>query len=99
MPDEIQISRQDGLAAIELHEDVVAVYRSVFTRPPFNDSEQEVGWFAEEFVGDVRHPEFRCFTARCGRDVVGFAYGFRTNRTYQTLENLIPRPRRGKSSL
>jgi GNAT superfamily N-acetyltransferase len=78
MPDDMVISRLDGPVALELHADIVAIYRSVFTRPPFDDSEREVSWFAEEFVGDVRHPEFRCFTARWGPDPVGFAYGFRT---------------------
>src|SRR2546423_1794990 len=78
MPEGVEICRLDGTAAIEVHGDVVAIYRSVFTCSPFNDAEREVGWFAEEFVGDVRHPEFRCFTARRGSDLVGFSYGFRT---------------------
>jgi hypothetical protein len=78
MPDDVVIGRLDGPAAVDLDADVVAVYRWVFTRPPFDDSERDVGWFAEEFVGDVHHPEFRCFAARRGPDVVGFAYGFRT---------------------
>lgn len=65
----------NGAAAIDLHAEVVGVDRWVFTRAPFNDSEREVGWFAEECVGDIAHPGFRCFTARRAADLVGFAYG------------------------
>jgi ribosomal protein S18 acetylase RimI-like enzyme len=57
---------------------LVDIYRSAFTRPPFNDSEKEVGWFSQEFGGDVELPGFRCFAARVSGEVVGFAYGFRT---------------------
>jgi ribosomal protein S18 acetylase RimI-like enzyme len=74
----LEVGRLDGPAAIALHTDIVAIYRAVFTQHPFNDSEREVGWFDEEFAGDVNHPDFRCFAARLGGAVVGFAYGFRT---------------------
>jgi GNAT superfamily N-acetyltransferase len=78
VPEPAEFLHLDSSAAIDVHGEIIAVYRSVFTRPPFNDSETEVGGFAEEFVGDVRHPEFRCFTARRSGELVGFAYGFRT---------------------
>jgi ribosomal protein S18 acetylase RimI-like enzyme len=78
MTGDVEIVRFDGPDAKKLHPDVVDIYRSVFTRPPFDDSEREVGWFDQEFGSDVDHPEFRCFAARAGGAVVGFAYGFRT---------------------
>ena len=78
MTGDLEVVRLDGPEAKRLHPDVVDVYRSVFTRPPFNDTEREVGWFSEEFGGDVDLPEFRCFAARAGAELAGFAYGFRT---------------------
>jgi GNAT superfamily N-acetyltransferase len=77
MAGELEIVRLDGPAAKSVQADVVDIYRSVFTQPPFNDSEREVGWFDEEFATEVDFPEFRCFVARRGT-VAGFAYGFRT---------------------
>jgi len=73
-----EILRFDGSDAKALHGDVVDIYRSVFTQPPFDDSEREVGWFDQEFGGDVELPGFRCFVARAEGRTVGFAYGFRT---------------------
>src|SRR5712691_5448609 len=78
MSGDLEVLRLDGKEAKVVHGEVVDVYRSVFTQPPFNDSEREVGWFAQEFGTDVELPEFRCFVARLGGAVVGFAYGFRT---------------------
>src|SRR2546421_134203 len=73
-----EVLRLDGKDAKSVHGEVVDVYRSVFTQPPFDDSEREVGWFDHEFARDVELPEFRCFVARLGGEVAGFAYGFRT---------------------
>jgi ribosomal protein S18 acetylase RimI-like enzyme len=75
---DIEVVRFDGPEAKRLHPDVVDIYRSAFTGPPFNDSEREVAWFSEEFGGDVDLPGFRCFAARAGAELVGFAYGFCT---------------------
>jgi len=78
MTDPFDIDRLDGAAAAARHAEVVAVYRSAFTAPPFHDSEREVGWCGEEFAGDVSLPEFRCFAAQVRGALAGFAYGFRT---------------------
>jgi len=75
---DVEILRFDGPEAKRLHPEVVDIYRSSFTRPPFNDSEQEVGWFSEEFGRDVDLPGFRCFAARVEAELAGFAYGFHT---------------------
>ena len=74
----LEVGCLDGPAAIGLRTEIVTIYRSVFTPPPFNDSEREVGWFGEEFADDVSRPEFRCIAAQVGGVLVGFAYGFRT---------------------
>jgi ribosomal protein S18 acetylase RimI-like enzyme len=78
MAEGLEVIRFDGPGAVDLHTEVVGIYQSVFTRPPFGDSEREVGWFSEEFAGDVGLPGFRCFAALIGDALVGFAYGFRT---------------------
>jgi GNAT superfamily N-acetyltransferase len=75
---DVDIVRLDDCEAKSLRGDVVEIYRSTFTAPPFNDSEREVGWFDEEFGNDVELPEFRCIAARVGDRMIGFAYGFRT---------------------
>jgi len=77
---DVEIVRLDGREAKSVHRDVVDIYRSTFTQPPFNDSEQEVGWFDQEFGNDVELPEFRCIAAVARGRLIGFAYGFRTFR-------------------
>jgi GNAT superfamily N-acetyltransferase len=74
----VEIVAVHGVEAGSVADDVVDVYRSVFTRPPFSESENEVGWFAQEFAGDIKLPEFRCHLGRVGAATAGFAYGFRT---------------------
>jgi GNAT superfamily N-acetyltransferase len=46
MTGDVEIVRFDGPDAKKLHPDVVDIYRSVFTRPPF-DSEPWNDWYAE----------------------------------------------------
>jgi hypothetical protein len=45
---------------------------------PFHETEVETGWFAGELAGEVGDPGFRCWVARDGDRVVGFAYGLPT---------------------
>ena len=78
MSPDVEIVQLDGRDAKSAHGDVVDIYRATFTQPPFNDSEREVGWFAQEFASDVELPDFRCIAARADGRLVGFAYGFRT---------------------
>lgn len=78
MTGDLEIVPLDGNEAKAVHAEVVDVYRVAFTQPPFGDTEKEVGWFDQELAEDVDLPEFRCFVARQGGAVVGFAYGFRT---------------------
>ena len=70
--------RLDGPATAAIADELVAVYRAAMSAPPFFETEVETGWFAEELAGDVTEPGFRCWTARDGDRLVGFAYGFPT---------------------
>lgn len=62
----------------QFHADLVAVYRTVFTLPPYNEAELDVAAFAEIFSRHVQHPSFRCYIAQdsATQPVCGFAYGF-----------------------
>jgi hypothetical protein len=70
--------RLDGPATAAIADQLVAVYRAAMSAPPFFETEVETGWFAEELADEVTVPGFRCWTARDGNPLVGFAYGFPT---------------------
>jgi ribosomal protein S18 acetylase RimI-like enzyme len=72
------LARLDGPATASVSGQVVAVYRAAMSAEPFLETEVETGWFAEELAGEVGEPGFRCWVARDGGQLVGFAYGFPT---------------------
>jgi ribosomal protein S18 acetylase RimI-like enzyme len=68
----------DGRGTAAVADQLVAVYRAAMAAPPFFETELETGWFADELAGEVGEPGFRCWAARDGDRLVGFAYGFPT---------------------
>ena len=56
---------------------IAAVYRAVFTLPPYCEGEDGVQNFAGRFPDHAQRPGFRCCAAQnVDRQIVGFAYGF-----------------------
>ena len=72
------LARLDGPETAALSDQLVAVYRAAMSAAPFHETEVETGWFAEELAGEVGEPGFRCWVARHGDRVAGFAYGLPT---------------------
>jgi ribosomal protein S18 acetylase RimI-like enzyme len=72
------LARLDGPATAAVTDQLVAVYRAAMSAPPFFETEVETGWFAEELAGEITEPGFRCWAARDGDRLVGFAYGLPT---------------------
>ena len=70
--------RLDGPETAALSDQLVAVYRAAMSAAPFHETEVETGWFAEELAGEVGEAGFRCWVARDGDRVAGFAYGLPT---------------------
>lgn len=62
----------------QIRADVLAVYRAVFTLPPYNEAEPDIAAFAESFRRHVAYPGFRCYIAQDAAtdQICGFAYGF-----------------------
>lgn len=57
--------------------DLLAVYRAVFSLPPYNEGEQDVAAFAESFSRHVQYPGFQGYVAQDDTgQVCGFTYGF-----------------------
>jgi hypothetical protein len=78
------LTRLVGPATAAIADQLVAVYRAATGAPPFFETEVEAGWFAEELAGEVTEPGFRCWFARDGDRLVGFAYGFPPPRSRPT---------------
>jgi GNAT superfamily N-acetyltransferase len=57
---------------------VVSVYRAVFTLPPWDETEEDVAAFGERFTEHLQRAGLRCVTAvdADADRIVGFAYGF-----------------------
>jgi ribosomal protein S18 acetylase RimI-like enzyme len=72
------LARLDGPETAALGDQLVAVSRAPMSAVPFHETEVETAWFAEELAGEVGEPGFRCWVARDGDRVVGFAYGLPT---------------------
>ena len=71
-----RIARATGSEIASYHADIVSVYRSVFTEPPYSEDEVDVQDFAARFADHAQRPGFRCCVAQQDQRVVGFAYGF-----------------------
>jgi ribosomal protein S18 acetylase RimI-like enzyme len=71
-------ARLDGPATAAVADQLVAVYRAAMAAPPFFETEVEAGWFAQELADEVTGPGYRCWTARDGDRLIGFAYGLPT---------------------
>jgi ribosomal protein S18 acetylase RimI-like enzyme len=62
--------------ALAIADRFVAVYREVFSQPPYSETEDDVGRFAGQFARHSTYPGFRCVIATEGRNLLGFAYGY-----------------------
>lgn len=56
--------------------DIAEVYRGAFGMPPYHENEVDVERFERSFLRHVERRDFRCFVAREGEQVLGFAYGY-----------------------
>lgn len=75
MAPEIVLLTQQEVKAAE--NQIVAVYRSVFTLPPYNEPEENVSGFRESLGRYVSRPGFRCVVARDSpQSILGFACGY-----------------------
>lgn len=72
------LTRLDGPATAAIAGQLAAVYRAAMSAPPFSETGVEAGWFAEELADEVTVPSYRCWTARDGDRLIGFAYGLPT---------------------
>jgi GNAT superfamily N-acetyltransferase len=74
----IQAACVDIQSLDSIHPQLVGVYRTVFTLPPYGEGEADVQDFAARFSDHIQRPGFRCCVARHDADglIVGFAYGF-----------------------
>jgi ribosomal protein S18 acetylase RimI-like enzyme len=73
-----ELTLLDGQETAAVAEELVALYGAAMGAAPFHETELETGWFAEELSRELAEPGFRCWVAREGGPVVGFAYGFDT---------------------
>jgi ribosomal protein S18 acetylase RimI-like enzyme len=67
-----------GPETAAVSDQLVAVYQAAMSAAPFHETGVETGWFAEELAGEVGEPGFRCWVARDGDRLAGFAYGLPT---------------------
>ena len=88
---------------LALRSTLLEIYRSVFTEPPYDESEATVRQFARVLGNHVRRPGFKFVVARAGdaaepdaiadrppEEVVGFAYGY-TSRPGQWWYDAVTR--------
>ncbi|HEY0736570.1 MAG TPA: GNAT family N-acetyltransferase [Herpetosiphonaceae bacterium] len=90
----VELQRVTAQQIDQLRTELLAVYRAVFTLPPYNEAEPDFAAFAESFSRHVQHPDFRCYIAQdsATRSVCGFAYGFTIDaesRWYEFFYDLL----------
>jgi broad specificity phosphatase PhoE len=72
-----RIAVLDGEGAAHIADELTGVYRSAFTAPGYDQSEDSVEHFRTEvLLAHVERAGFRCATLRIGEELVGFAYGY-----------------------
>jgi broad specificity phosphatase PhoE/GNAT superfamily N-acetyltransferase len=72
-----QIAVLDGAGAAHVADELTGLYRSAFTAPGYDESEQSVERFrAERLLAFVDREGFRCATLRIDEELVGFAHGY-----------------------
>ncbi|MBV9790610.1 MAG: GNAT family N-acetyltransferase [Chloroflexi bacterium] len=73
----INVQRVTAQQLDQVLPDLLAVYRAVFSLPPYNEGEQDVAAFAESFNRQVQYPGFQGYVAQDNTaQVCGFSYGF-----------------------
>jgi GNAT superfamily N-acetyltransferase len=85
-PAEVQITACAGTAPVPMLDEVVAVYRTVFGAPPYNEDERRVAEFASRLRQDAARPGFVAWTANARRDgqLLGFATAWPTPEPFPT---------------
>ena len=75
------ITEISSAEALRLLPELVDVYLTAFTVPPYNEDETSVARFRDEqLVTHARREGFRCVVARDDGRIVGFAYGYTGRR-------------------
>lgn len=64
--------------ALQLQNSIVEVYRSVFTLPPYNSSEEKIDKFAKSWESLVRKEGFEIVAAFVNNEMVGFSSGWKS---------------------
>lgn len=73
-----------------IRHDLVSIYRSTFTRPPYNEGEEDVEAFSEKLDRHSARGGFRLCAAREEGEIVGFSYGFDGGRNGWTRSIIEP---------
>lgn len=73
MSEIVQLSSEE---AGNYQSEIADVYRGAFGMPPYLENHADVERFARSFLRHVERKGFRCFVAREGEQVLGFAYGY-----------------------
>ena len=72
----IKIQCLSPIEAISHHGPLAAIYRAVFSGPPYHESEEAIAAFPTHFTRHAQNKDFRCVVARNGETIVGVAYGY-----------------------
>lgn len=69
---------------------IEAVYRDVFTAPPFSESVDAARAFVERLQDQVDLEGFRLVVAEAEGEVQGFAFGYETRRGQRWHDRVVP---------
>jgi ribosomal protein S18 acetylase RimI-like enzyme len=80
-PTDFSVRELDHPSAVNAAESVVAIYRDVYSKPPYDEPETQVQQFAASWPARVSKPGFLVVGAEDPqRQLVGFAYGWTSVR-------------------
>ena len=89
----VELQRVSAEQIDQFRPDLLAVYRAVFTLPPYNEEERDIAAFGESFRQHIHYPGFHCYIAQDSttQRVCGFAYGFTSaaNRWHAFFYDLL----------
>jgi GNAT superfamily N-acetyltransferase len=88
----MQINALSPSQILDLQPQVVAIYRSAFTPPPYNKPEGEILDFARSFPTQLDRAGYRFVAALDGSSdqIVGFAYGYAISAARWWQEHVRP---------
>ena len=74
---DLVIERRAGPDAVDLADELGALYAAAYTgTPQESDPFYSAGRFAERFQGYTSSPKFLLISARLGADLIGYAFGY-----------------------